>query len=208
MAELQKNLDEIDNRKNQLLNGVVEHNFELPGLGYYHAEAQDFFPYRYAEEKDGKWFANGEWLTQEPARCSLTTSRPSETALRKIELFLEREQQLVSQEGEGSASSTTHHHHGGMGMGNMLMMYWLLSSNRGGYSPGAGFQNAQANHQNWQQSVNQQRQLVNSHASAHPGYNRLVQQSKATGAPVTQGSSVRGGFGTSKRSSTSSSWGG
>ncbi len=210
MAKLQQSLDAFESRKSQLMNGLVEHNFELEGLGFYHAEAKDFFPYRYGQEKDGKWFANGEWLDTEPARCAVSVSHPSAEALSKVEELLEREQALATesngQSSESNPSATHHHHNHGMGgMGTMLMMYWMLSGNRSGYMPGAGFRNAQANQQGWQQNVNQQRQMVNAHAAANPAYNRLVQQSKASGAPVTQGSSVRGGFGTSNRDR--STWG-
>jgi len=204
MAALQKKLDDIDSRKSQLLNGYVEHNFELPGAGFYHADAQDFFPYTYGHEKDGKWYANGEWLDTKPEPSRLTTSRPSEAALRKIEMILAREQELVEQNGSGSATThrTTHHH--SSGVGNMLLMYWLLSGNRNSYTPGAGFQQAQTRQQGWQQSLNNDRSTVNAHAAANPGYQRLVQQSKQSGSAVTAGKSVRGGFGGSSSGSSSS----
>jgi hypothetical protein len=197
MAGLQKQLDEIESRKGQLMNGELENNFELPGLGFYHAEAGDFFPYRHGHSKDSKWFSAGEWLEYEPAAPYPSATRPTPVALEKIQQLLEREQALA--EKSGSGNTVTHHHHGGGGMGNMLMMYWLLSGNRGAFTPGAGFQNAQRQESGWRRSVDQGRQTVSSYAASNPGYSRLVEQSKASGARVTPGSSVRGGFGSSSR---------
>jgi hypothetical protein len=207
MAGLQKKLDDIDNRRSQLTQGYMEHNFELPGLGFYHADAHDFFPHKYGHEQDGKWYANGEWLDAAPANPSVTSSRPSPDALKKVELLLEREQEVVSQGGAGSSGATgshttTHYHHGG-GIGNMLMMYWLLSGNRGSYTPGGAFHRAQTNQSTWQQTMDQDRQRVASHAASNPGYQRLVQESRSSGAPVTAGKSVRGGFGSSSAGRTS-----
>jgi hypothetical protein len=202
MAGLQKKLDEIESRRSQLTQGYLEHNLELPGLGFYHADANDFFPYKYGEQQNGKWYANGQWQDSEPPVPALTSSRPSVEALKKVEMLLDREQQLASQ-GGSSPSSTVHHHHGGGGIGNMLMMYWLLSGNRGYYTPGAGFQRAQMNQTNWQQTMQQDRQRVTSYAASNPGYQRLVQESRSSGAPVTAGRSVRGGFGSSSAGRTS-----
>lgn len=206
MASLEKQLDEIDQRKAQLTSGEVENNFELSGLGFYHCEANDFFPYKHGQYQDGKWYANGEWRDDRPASPFPSTSRPSTAALEKIQQLLEREQELAKETGslaETSTHSTTHHHHSG-GMGTMLMMYWMLSGNRGAFSPGAGFQNAQQKESSWRGSLDRDRQTVSSHAAANPGYSRLVQQSKSSGAPVTAGSSVRGGFGNSRSSSSAS----
>jgi hypothetical protein len=86
----------------------------------------------------------------------------------------------------------------------MLLMYWLLSGHRGNYTPSVGFQRAQAQQQGWQQTLNTQRQAVNAHAAANPGYQRLVEHSKRTGSPVNAGSSVRGGFGSSSSGFSSS----
>lgn len=208
IASLEKQLDEIDKRKEQLTSGEVENNFELPGLGFYHCEAKDFFPYKHGQNQDGKWYANGEWKEESPAVPYPSTSRPSTAALEKIQQLLEREQQLAQQTGSSSGTSdhsTTHHHHSsGMGMGSMLMMYWMLSGNRSSFTPGAGFQNAQRQESTWRSSVDRDRQSVSSHASANPGYSRLAAQSKSSGAPVTAGSSVRGGFGGSSSSSSGS----
>ncbi|MFM2170966.1 MAG: hypothetical protein RI957_1195 [Verrucomicrobiota bacterium] len=202
MAGLQKKLDEIESRRSQLTQGYLEHNLEWPGLGFYHADANDFFPYKYGEQQNGKWYANGQWQDSEPSAPTLTSSRPSVEALKKVEMLLDREQQLASQSGS-SGSSTVHHHHGGGGIGNMLMMYWLLSGNRGSYTPGGAFQRAQTNQSTWQQTLNQDRQRVTSYAASNPGYQRLVQESRSSGAPVTAGKSVRGGFGSSSSGRTS-----
>ncbi len=214
MAALEQQLDEVEKRKTQLLSGEIENNFEVPGLGFYHCEAKDFFPYRHGFAQDGKWFANGEWLAEPPSIPSPSTSRPSAVALQKVQQLLEREQELAKQMGTpsgGSSGDTTsssgtvhHHHHSGMGVGSMMMMYWMLSANRGGFTPGAGFQYAQNQQQGWQQTMSRDRQSVSSYAASNPGYSRLVQQSRSSGTPVSAGSSVRGGFG-SKSSSFSSS---
>ena len=212
MAELEKNLDEIDRRRAQLTQGYVDHNLEIPGVGFYHADAHDFFPYAYGHEKDGKWFANGEWVDTQPKAPSMSVSRPSEAALKKVEGILakEQEQELAGGGGGGSTSShspSTHHtthHYGGSGVGSMLLMYWMLSGNRNNFTPGAGFQQAQMRQQGWQQSLDNDRNTVKAHAAANPGYQRLAQQSKQSGSPVTAGKSVRGGFGGTSSGSSSS----
>jgi hypothetical protein len=201
IASLEKQLDEIEKRKAQLTSGEVENNFELPGLGFYHCEAKDFFPYRHGQNQDGKWYANGEWQDDAPAVPVPTASRPSTAALEKIQQLLEREQEIAKTSGatadQTTSTTTQHHYHHGSGVGSMLMMYWMLSGNRGGFTPGAGFQNAQRQESGWRGSLERDRQAVSSYAGANPGYSRLVQESRSSGAPVTAGSSVRGGFGSS-----------
>lgn len=206
MAELEMNLDEMDRRRAQLTKGYVDHNLEIPGAGFYHADAHDFFPYPYGQEKDGKWYANGEWVDTQPKAPRLSVSRPSEAALKKVEGILAEEQQQELAGGGASSSGTqqTTHYHGGSGVGSMLLMYWMLSGNRNNFTPGAGFQQAQMRQQGWQQSLDNDRNTVKSHAAANPGYQRLVQQSKQSGAPVTAGKSVRGGFGGTSSGSSSS----
>ena len=209
MAALQKKLDAVDAEKSRLMNGEVANNFELPGVGFYHAEARDFFPYPFGQEKDGKWYVNGQWQEYAPGEAHVTSSRPTPEALKKVELALAHEQELIAQEksagsissGTTSTTTTTHHH---SGFGNALMMYWLLSGNRGSYMPGSGFRQAESQAGFWQQGVDRDRQTVSSYASSNPGYSRMVAQSKSTGTPVKAGSSVRGGFGSSFRSSSSS----
>jgi hypothetical protein len=194
MAGLQAKLDELDAQKSRLMNGELANNFELPGVGFYHAEARDFFPYRHGFEKDGKWYVNGVWQDTPVAEARVASSRPTPEALKKVELALAREQELLAKSNATTgSSSTTHQHHSGFG--NALMMYWLLSGSRGFFSPGAGFQQATAQSGRWQQGVDQARQTVAGHAAANPGYSRMVAQSKASGVPVRAGQSVRGGFG-------------
>jgi hypothetical protein len=208
MAALQKKLDAVDSEKSRLMGGEVTNNFELPGVGFYHAEARDFFPHRFGHEQDGKWYVNGMWQEYAPGETHVTASKPTPEALKKVELALEREQELIAKENSGSTantSSTTQHHHSGVG--SALMMYWLLSGNRGSFSPGAGFRQAETQTGRWQQGMERDRQTVNSYASANPGYRRMVDQSRTTGRPVTAGNSVRGGFGSSSRSGSRSTLG-
>lgn len=208
MAALQKKLDAVDSEKSRLMNGEVANNFELPGVGFYHAEARDFFPHPFGHEKDGKWYVNGLWQEYAPGEAHVTSSRPTPEALKKVELALAREQELIAKEnstGTGTTPTTTTHHHSGFG--NALMMYWLISGNRGAYSPGAGFRQAGSQTGLWQQGMDRDRQAVSSYASSNAGYRRMVDQSKATGKPVTAGNSVRGGFGSSSRSSSRSTFG-
>jgi uncharacterized membrane protein YgcG len=183
---------------------------ELPGLGFYHADAQDFFPFRYGQEQGGKWFANGEWVDTQPPAPEKSMSHPKPEALKKVEEVLAREQEALTQQPEetSTASSTVHHHGSGMGIGNMMLMYWLLSGNRGSYVPGPAFQRAEASQQSWQRTMQADRQKVSSYAAANPGYQRLVQQSRTSGSSVRAGASVRGGFGGGSSGSSFRSFGG
>ena len=200
MAKLQSQIEAIDSQRSSLMNGEVANNFELPGVGFYHAGARDFFEHPYGFSKDGKWFVNGQWQTEPVAEATVAASRPTPEALKKVEAALDREQQLLAASGQSTNSTTQHHH--GSGMGSALMMYWLLAGNRGSYAPGAGFQRAGSQVNGWQQGVDQQRQSVASHAAANPGYRRMVDDSRSRGVPVKAGSSVRGGFGSSGRTSS------
>lgn len=192
MAKIQSQIDTLDEQKAKLMNGEVANNFHIPRVGYYHAEARNFFQHPYGFQQEDRYFVNGVWQNQ-PGPSEVAASRPSPEALKKVETALAEEQKL--------ASNPQSHAGGGFGMGNALMMYWLLSGNRGMFSPGAGFQQAQRSAGNWQQGVDTQRDNVRSYASANPGYNRVVRQAQASGAPVRAGQSVRGGFGSSPRSS-------
>ncbi len=219
MAKLQAKIDALDAQKGKLMNGEVENNFNLPGVGYYHAEACDFFEHPYGYQQDGRWFANGKWQDHAVAETPVTASRPTVEALTRVEAALNREQQLLASQGKsapgtagssapgtagGSAPGTTgNNHQGGPGVGTALMMYWLLAGNRGSYAPGMGFQRAGAQVDTWQRGVDDQRRSVSAHAAANPGYSRMVAQSHSTGAAVKAGQSVRGGFGSSSSPSAS-----
>lgn len=196
MAATQKRLDELDAVKSKLMAGELPNNFHLEGVGHYHAAARDFFPERYGASSSQGWYVNGKWEAL-PGPDPVPDSRPTPEALRKVEAALEKEQQLLAGQPQGSSGNATG---GGFGMGNALMMYWLLSGNRGFFSPGAGFRQASSQAPAWQGSVESQRSAVNAHAAAHPGYRRLVEQSRASGTSVRAGQSVRGGFGSSRRS--------
>jgi len=209
MAALQKKLDAVDAEKSRLMNGEVANNFELPGVGFYHAEARDFFPHPFGHEKDGKWYVNGLWQEFAPGEAHVTASRPTPEALKKVELALAHEQELIAKENTGtsnsSGTSSTQRSHSGFG--SALMMYWLLSGNRGAFSPGAGFRQAESQTGRWQQGLERDRETVNGYASSNAGYRRMVDQSKTSGKPVTAGNSVRGGFGSSSKSSSKSTFG-
>ncbi len=195
MAEIQSRIDELDSQQELLKQGEVANNFNIPGVGYYHAAKNDFYEHPYGFERDGKWFVDGVWQSS-PGNDYIPPSRPSPSALKKVDAALTREQQLANNSSGGGGQQASQHG-GGMGMGNMLMMYWLLSGNRGMFSPGAGFRNAGQNAGNWQQNVERERRNVASHASSNPGYNRMVNESRMKGNPIRPGTSVRGGFGSS-----------
>ena len=191
MVEQGMLLGKLDAEKSRLLSGEVSHNFHLPEVGYYHADARAFFEHPYGYERDGRYFINGAWNeTLVPATAA--ASRPTPEALKQVEKALEEE------------SQTAGHSHGGFGMGHALMMYWLLSGNRGAYSPGAGFHRADTQATAWQRDVDRKRDEVRGYAAANPGYRRMLDQSQASGVAVKPGQSVRGGFGSSARGTGSS----
>lgn len=190
MAAIQSRVEKLDAEKAKLSRGEVDNNFHLPRVGYYHAMAHNFFEHPYNFQQDGKYFVNGKWESS-PGPEFATASSPSPEALAKVDAALAEEQKLASNSSEKSG--------GGFGMGNALLMYWLLAGNRGGMAPGAGFRQASQQAGNWQRSVDTQRGAVNRYASANPGYQRMVEQSRASGKPVGAGQSVRGGFGSSRQ---------
>ena len=201
VAETQSQIEKLDTEKSRLTAGEVSHNFHIPRVGYYHAGARNFYQHPYGFEQDGRYFINGDWRDENTAE-PLAASRPTPEALKKVETALEEEQKTASN------SSIHHHHGGGFGMGNALMMYWLLAGNRGMFSPGNGFRQASGQAGNWQRGVEDQRGAVSRYAAANPGYQRMAEQSRATGVPIKAGQSVRGGFGSSSsRSSGGSSFG-
>jgi hypothetical protein len=195
MAETQVQIEKLDGEKAKLMEGEVTNNFNIPRVGYYHAEAHEFYEHPYGYSQDGRYFVNGAWQ-DEPVAESLAASRPSPAALKKVEAALEEEQKVASNPQSSG---------GGFGMGNALMMYWLLAGNRGMFSPGNGFRQASGQAGNWQQGVERQRGAVSSYAASNPGYQRMVAQSRASGTSVKAGQSVRNGFGTSTSSRSSSS---
>lgn len=187
MANIEKQIDTLDGEREKLQNGEVTNNFNIPRVGFYHAAAHDFYEYPYNFERDGSYFVNGHWQNQLGTDAT-ASSRPSAEALKKVDAALGEEQKTATQPQSGG---------GGFGMGNALMMYWLLSGNRGMFSSGPGFQQAQRNVGGWQQGVDRQREATRTYAAANPGYSRVVQKAKTSGAPVKAGQSVRGGFGSS-----------
>lgn len=193
MAETQKRIDSLDAQKSKLMSGEVPNDFFLEGVGYYHAGARDFFQHPYGFAHEGKWYVNGKWQSKPPKVEAIASSRPSPEALKKVEAALQKEQQLLA--GQSGAGNSGGH---GFGMGNALMMYWLLSGNRGFFSPGAGFQRASSQAPAWQNEVERQRSTVSGYAASNPGYRKMAEQSRASGAPVRAGQSVRGGFGSSR----------
>jgi hypothetical protein len=136
------------------------------------------------------------------AEAKVAASNPTPEALKKVELALDREQQLLAQQ---PAGTSTTQHRSGFGAGNALMMYWLLSGSRGSFAPGAGFRQAGAQAGAWQQQVNSSRSTVSSYAASNPGYRRMVEHSRSTGTPIKSGQSVRGGFGSGSSRTSSGS---
>ncbi len=199
MAEAQTQIEKLDSEKSKLIKGEVANNFHIPGVGYYHAEVGNFYEHPYGFVKDGQHFINGEW-EYFARETTVSASKPTQTTLRRVEAALEEEQKVAS---------SPQQHGGGFGMGNALMMYWLLSANRGNFAPGAGFQQASQQAGGWQKEVEDKRSAVAGHASANPGYSHFVAQSKSNGTAVKPGQSVRGGFGSSRTASSGgSSFGG
>ncbi len=196
MAETELHLEKMDSERQRLTRGEVRNNFPLEGLGYYHAEAKDFYQHPFNFSQDGKYFVNGEWQ-DEPGLEMVASSKPTPETLKKVEAALEKEQ---AQNGSSERSGQ-----GGFGMGNALMMYWLLAGNRGTFAPGAGFRQASGQAQSWSQGVDNRRAAVATHAAGNPGYQRMVQQSRATGQPMRPGQSVRGGFGSQRSGFTAGS---
>ena len=194
MAETQSQLEKLDTGKDQLMKGEVANNFHIPRVGYYHAEARDFYEHPFGFARDGQYFVNGVWQNQPVPEIS-ATSRPTEEALKKVEAALEEEQKVAA---NPQQQQQQQQQGGGFGMGNALMMYWMLSGNRGMFSPGNGFRQASGQAGNWQRGVDDGRGQVNRHAAANPGYQKMVQQSRMNGALVKSGQSVRGGFGASR----------
>lgn len=207
MAKTQRNIEELDALKSTLTRGEVPNNFKLEGVGYYHAGARDFFPESYGTERDGKWFVNGVWQTDPPPVEEISPSQPTPDALRKVMAALEKEEKEQQQASNSGSNPqvVNHYHHGSGGFTNALLMYWMLSSNRSGFTPTApAYQHAAAQAPAWQGQIDSDREQVRAHAAANPGYSRAVAESKARGTTVRSGQSVRGGFGSSSSTHSSS----
>src|SRR6478609_7904351 len=104
MAETQTQIEKLDSEKSKLLQGEVSNNFHIPRVGYYHAEARNFYEHPYGFSQDGRYFVNGVWQDQ-PAAETVASSRPTPEALKKVEAALEEEQK--------TATTTTRHQGGG-----------------------------------------------------------------------------------------------
>lgn len=198
MARVQEEVERVDQGAAQLSTGEVANNFFIEGLGHYHAKAQNFYehPYQF-RGPDGRYFVNGEW-SDAPGPLHVAATRPSPEALEKTQQAL-----VVAQQKEES-QPVVQQQQGGFGMGNALLMYMLLSGNRGLFAPNPGFQKAADQAPRWQQGVNQQRSAVQAHAAANPNFQKMVNQRAATGQSVSSGQSVRGGMGSSSKNSASS----
>ncbi|MFT3990049.1 MAG: hypothetical protein QM680_01445 [Luteolibacter sp.] len=185
---MEKNERGEDPVRKQLESGLVTNNFHIEKIGYYHAAVNQFYDTPYNQFRDEKWFVNGEWsMVAGPDNVEAT--RPNPEALKKVDTALSEEQR--------TASATHANSGGGFGMGNALLMYWLLSGNRGFFSPGSGYQWAQRQSPTWQ------RPYRDSRSSSGAGVFGRSGSSSSTG---TKGGTVssRGGFGSSDFSSSSS----
>ena len=202
-ADAEKRVAEVDTVQGQLESGMVENNFQIPKLGYYHAAAHRFYEFPYNQYKEGQYYVNGAWQT-EAGPENISSSRPNADELKRIDTSLEEEQKQVA-----AHPQTYHSGGGGMGMGNMLMMYWLLSGNRGFFSPGPGFTNAAGQAGRWQRDWKEQRRYAGGSgggSSSFGSYRRASSPSRSTVSSSSSSSSLehsspshssssRGGFG-------------
>jgi hypothetical protein len=136
-SESKRLIEELDSQRQQLLSGEVPNNFQIPGIGYYHAGAHDFYEHSYNFQRDGKWFVNNAWLDQAGPE-DVPASRPTPEALRRIDETLDKQQRELDATAD-TAARYQHQAQAGPGLGSTLMMFWLLSGNRGFFSPGPGF---------------------------------------------------------------------
>jgi hypothetical protein len=188
-AESKRLIEELDSQRQQLLSGEVPNNFHIPGIGYYHATAHDFYEHSYNFQRDGKWFVNNAWAEQAGPQ-DVPASRPSPEALRRIDETLDKQQQGL----DATAAQAAHYQHqatAGPGLGSTLMMFWLLSGNRGLFSPGPGFTSFGQRAPMWESRYREQRD----------------QQARTTTSYGSGGGSSSSRFGSSRPSGTSSSSG-
>lgn len=73
MAETQSQIEKLDSEKSKLIKGEVANNFHIRQVGYYHAEARNFFGHPYGFEQDGRYFINGVWQDQPAADSASAT---------------------------------------------------------------------------------------------------------------------------------------
>jgi hypothetical protein len=198
-AESRRLIDELDSQRQQLLTGEVPNNFHIPGVGYYHAGARDFYEHSYNFQKDGKWFVNNEWLEQ-PGPATTPASRPAPEALVRLDETLAKSEEsldrLSDQAAQYQAQASS-----GPGLGSALMMYWLLSGNRGLFGGGAGFTRMGQKAPLWESSYRQQRDQQ----ARTTAYNRAGVRPPASGNSGSRATapSARGGFGSHGGSSSS-----
>lgn len=214
-TESKRLINELDSQRQQLLSGEVPNNFHIPGIGYYHAGAHDFYEHSYNFQRDGKWFVNNTWVDV-AGPAEVPASRPAPEALRRIDEQLNKQQAML----DATAAQATQYSHqasSGPGLGSVLMMYWLLSGNRGMFSPGPGFTSFGQRAPMWESNYRRQREeQARSTAHARTYGSRSSSSTSSTGArpssptpgdshASSNSPSSRGGFGSSGRGSGSSS---
>lgn len=200
--ESRRLINELDAQRTQLLSGEVPNNFHIPGIGYYHATAHDFYEHSYNFQRDGKWFVNNAWVPAAGPE-SVPPSRPAPEVLRRIDEKLDKQQQSLDATA-AQASNYQHHASSGPGMGTALMMYWLLSGNRGHYSPGAGFSAFGQRAPMWESNYRRQRE-DQARSSAYAGGGGSASRSSSYGSRSSTSPSGGDSSSTASRSSSSSS---
>jgi hypothetical protein len=207
MARQQETVDQFDENAEKLSAGKIENNFKHPTLGYYHANTYQFYPTPYQQEENGKWFVNGEWQEFRGPETVLA-SEPNEETLAKLEASLpelekktaEEKQPVASQSSSQNNNQNAGYNHHPSYLSSALFTYMILRGNSHRYAPqNPGVLNQAGNR--WQGQMNDMKSKVSGYASANPGYNKLVQQSRSSGKSVTPGATVRGAFGGSTRGS-------
>lgn len=222
-----KALAAFDQRKAVFESGKIENNFHLEKLGYYHANAHRFFPHAYQEEKDGKWFVDGEWRDQRGVE-TVEPSTPNVETLAALEKLLVEQPAPASGSSSSSMPMQMGMHHNGFfgghfGWSDALLTYMVLSGNRHQYTPmQPGLLSQRGSFM--QQQMSKSRDEVNRRTSSsfssgagvgragssgvnHPSYDHLSSKSSSSSGvsrPSSSGSPIRGSFGSSSRSSSSS----
>lgn len=205
-SESKRLIEELDGQRQQLLSGEVPNNFHIPGIGYYHAGAHDFYEHSYNFQRDGKWFANNAWLDQAGPE-NVPASRPSPEALRRIDETLDKQQQGL----DATAAQAAHYQHqatAGPGLGSSLMMFWLLSGNRGFFSPGPGFTSFGQRAPMWESRYREQRDYQARSTTSYGGGSSSSRfgssrPSGSSSSPSSDGASRSSSSGNSHSSSSS-----